>query len=359
MNYVKPKQTKNLDHDVISRKILSEHRGFTFVHLSDPHLFSPGNVRFRDILNKRIYGYFSWYLHRGREHCDGVLSALLDDMRALMPDHIVVTGDLTHLGLPKEFLMAEKFLKSLGTPSKVMVIPGNHDTYIDTGWEQTFGLWLDYMASDADCQDFPKTGKGLHAVFPTLRVRKGVALIGVSTAHPTPPFFATGSIGRMQLKRLEDMLIETQRRELVRVVLIHHPPIPGAVSWRKRLTDQKAFQELVAQHGADLILYGHTHHISSGDLKTPQGRVLSLGIPSATAIGRTPGRRARYHFFTLTQITDRLELFLSVRVYSSTMERFVDEDMRQIELPRPTGGDASCWSPEKPFSEKDNFLKIG
>jgi 3',5'-cyclic AMP phosphodiesterase CpdA len=281
-----------------------------------------------------MYGYLSWYLRRGREHRDKVLSALIDEMRSVMPDHIVVTGDLTHLGLTKEFLMAEKALKSLGPPSKVMVIPGNHDAYIKTAWDQTFRIWWDYMAPDADCHDIPGTGEGLHAVFPTLRVRKGIALIGVCTAKPTPPFFATGSIGRMQLQRLEKILIETRSVGLLRVILIHHPPIPGAVSWRKRLTDQHAFQKLIALHGADLILYGHTHHISSGYLKTPHGRVLSLGVSSATALGRTSSRRARYHFFSLTQNTDRLELFLSVRVYSSTRGCFVDEYMREIELPQ-------------------------
>jgi 3',5'-cyclic AMP phosphodiesterase CpdA len=348
MNSVTLNQPKNFDHTVLKQKFLPEQTVFTFVHFSDPHLFSSGNVGLWDILNKRIYGYFSWRLRRGREHCDGVLSALLDDIRSGMPDQILITGDLTHLGLPNEFLMAEKLLRSLGPPSKVMVIPGNHDTYIDTAWEQTFGLWLDYMASDADYHEVVGTGKSLHAVFPTLRVRKGIALIGVSTAHPTPSFFATGSIGRMQLQRLENILIETRRRGLLRVILIHHPPIRGAVSWRKRLTDRHAFQELIALNGADLILYGHTHHISSGHLKTPHGRVLSLGIPSATALGRTASRQARYHFFTLTQNTDRLELFLLVRVYSSTMGRFVDEEMRQIDLPRPTGWDASYWNPEKP-----------
>jgi predicted phosphodiesterase len=347
MNPVKANQPKKLEHYDFKRKSLPEQTVFTFVHLSDPHLYSPGDVGLREILNKRIYGLFSWHLHRGREHRGEVLSALLDDMRSEMPDHIVITGDLTHLGLPKEFLVAEKFLRSLGPPSKVTVIPGNHDTYIETAWEQTFRLWADYMASNADDHNLPGPGKGLHAAFPTLRVHKGIALIGVSTAQPTPPFFATGSIGKMQLNRLENILIETRRRGLLRVILMHHPPISGAVSRRKRLTDQDAFQELVAIHGADLILYGHTHHISSGHLKTPHGRVLALGVPSATAIGRIPSRRARYHFFSLTQNTDRLELFLSVRVYSSTRGRFVDEDMGQIELPEQIGWDASRWSQEK------------
>jgi Icc-related predicted phosphoesterase len=190
------------------------------------------------------------------------------------------------------------------------------------------------MASDADIHHLPGAEKGPHSTFPILRVRKGVALIGVSTAKPTPPFFATGSIGSMQIERFEEILIETKRRGLLRVILIHHPPLPGAVSRRKRLTDQESFQSLIERHGADLILYGHTHRTSSGYLKTPHGCVLSLGAPSATALGRTASRRARYHLFTLMQNKDKLELFLSVRIYSSAKGGFVDEDVRQITLPR-------------------------
>lgn len=327
MNFVKPNQQEIVEH-----KILPGNKVFTLAHFSDPHLFSPGNVRLREILNKRLYGYFSWRLHRGREHRGEILSALLEDIHFAVPDHIVITGDLTHLGLPKEFLMAKKLLESLGPPSRVTVIPGNHDTYVATAWEHTFHLWSDYMASDADHQVFPGSEKDLRTLFPTLRVRKGIALIGVSTAKPTLPFFATGSIGKMQLKRLENILIETKHRGLLRVILIHHPPIPEAVSRRKRLTDQFAFQKLIARHGADLILYGHTHHISSGYLKTPFGRVMSIGVPSASAFGRTAQRRARYHFFSLIQNKGRLKLFLSVRMYSSTKGRFVDEGRRQITI---------------------------
>ena len=332
MNFVKLNQ-----QEIFEPGFLPEQKVFTLAHFSDPHLFLPGNVKFFDILNKRLYGYLSWHLHRGREHCDEVLSALLEDIHFAEPDHIVITGDLTHLGLPKEFLMAKKLLKSLGPPSKVTVIPGNHDTYVATAWKQTFRLWSDYMASDADYQVFSGPEKNLRIVFPTLRIREGIALIGVSTARPTPPFFATGSIGKMQLKRLENILIETRRRGLLRVILIHHPPIPGVDSRRKRLTDQDSFQRLIARHGADLILYGHTHHVSSGYLKAPFGRVLSIGVPSASAIGRTARRRARYHFFSLIQNKGGLELFLSVRMYSSTKGRFVDESKRQITLPRHTG----------------------
>ena len=293
-------------------------------------------MRVRELLNKRVYAYLSWHLHRHAEHHGDVLDALLQDLQSTKPDHIVVTGDLTHLGLPSEFRQARELLQSLGPPSKVMVIPGNHDAYVATAWERTFRLWSDYMASDAE-QDFSGKVKDYRIVFPTLRVRGNMALIGVSTACPTIPFLATGSIGKGQLKKLGNILDETGRRGLLRVVLIHHPPGPGTVSWRKRLSDQTAFQALLARHGAELILHGHTHRTCLGHLETPWGRVFSIGIPSASSLGRTAHRRARYHVFRLIRSVVGLEMQLTVRVFSPTEQRFVNEGDQRVPLPQPIG----------------------
>ena len=292
-------------------------------------------MRVRELLNKRVYAYLSWHLHRHAEHREEVLDTLLKDLQSTKPDHIVLTGDLTHLGLPSEFRQARELLQALGPPSKVMVIPGNHDAYVATAWECTFRFWSDYMASDAD-QGFPGV-KDHHIVFPTLRVRGPMALIGVSTACPTTPFLATGSIGIVQMQKLGNILDETRRRHLLRVVLIHHPPVPGTVSWRKRLADQVAFQALLARHGAELILHGHTHRTCLGHLETPWGRVFSIGVPSASALGRTARRRARYHVFRLMRSAGGLEMLLTVKVYSPTERRFVDEGEQRVPLPQPTG----------------------
>jgi len=164
-----------------------------------------------------------------------------------------------------------------------------------------------------------------------------MALIGVSTAYPTPPFLAVGSIGKMQLKKLENILDETRRRRLLRVVLIHHPPVTGAVSWRKRLTDQAAFQALLARHGAELILHGHIHRTCLGHLETPGGKVFSIGVPSASSLGRTAHRRARYHLFRLLRTDAELQMQLSVKVYSPKEQTFVIESEQQIPLPQPAG----------------------
>src|SRR5262245_60019896 len=102
----------------------------TLAHLSDPHLGPLPPVAPGDLLSKRILGYINWTRNRDRTHDGAVLNALLSDMRAVGPDHIAVTGDLANLGLPAEFDNAALWLRSLGRPRDVTVVPGNHDAYV-------------------------------------------------------------------------------------------------------------------------------------------------------------------------------------------------------------------------------------
>lgn len=307
---------------------------FTLAHLSDLHLSSLNDVKVRELLNKRIYGYLKWQLKRRAEHRREVLDALLLNLQHTTPDHIAVTGDLTHLGLPREFREARNLLQSLGSPSRVTVIPGNHDTYVSTDWNSTFALWTDYMLSD-EAHLGAKAGTNVNTTFPSLRVRGIAALIGVSTARPSAPLLAVGSVGQVQLQKLEKILVETGKQRLFRVVLIHHPPVDGTVSWRKRLTDASAFRSVLDQHGVELILHGHAHRSSLKHLETTAGTVPAFGVPSASALGRTSSRRARYHLYRFKANPRGWEMVVTVMCYSPAQQRFTEEIEKDVLLPRP------------------------
>ncbi len=307
----------------------AESAAFSLAHISDPHISCIADIRAGQLWSKRLFGYLKWRLHRSAEHHDTVLSALQDDLTHTNPDHIAVTGDLTHLSLPAEFRQTRRWLESFGSPDKVTVIPGNHDTYVKTVWQQTLAHWTDYMRSDdADIADNPASG--LESIFPSLRVRGRIALIGVCTALPTAPHLAVGTIGDRQLQKLETLLSDTADRDLFRVLLIHHPPAPGTVSWRKRLTDAPALQSLLARYGAELVLHGHAHKTDRCKLKSPDGHVPVIGVPSASALGRTPQRRARYFTYHITPQGSGWHLRLAVRVYSPDENRFIAEDKHQF-----------------------------
>jgi len=251
-------------------------------------------------------------LSPGLVNCTQVLEALVSDLRDMRPDHIVVTGDLTHLGLPAEFLRARQWLSALGPPSQVTVVPGNHDAYVRDAWGRPVAQWADYMVSDGVSSPDPMAPLGL---FPTVRIRGPFAVIGVCTARPSLPLLAVGTIGRAQLARLEKVLETTSRQDLYRIVLIHHPPVSGTVTWHRRLTDSAAFREVLARQGAELVLHGHAHRTFMHQLSTPAGKVPVIGVPSASALGRTAGRGSRYHLYHLRRGDHSWDLRIAVRAY--------------------------------------------
>ncbi len=297
---------------------------FRFAHLSDLHLSSPAGVRAGELMNKRLLGYLSWRLRRRAEHAPSILSALVQDLREMELHHIAITGDLTHIGLPTEFQQVREWLERLGSPPDITVIPGNHDTYVRAAWDRTFAVWAPYMTSDDGPRETGDRSRD-RSTFPTVRLRGQAALIGLSTARPSAPFLAVGSVGRGQLERLEEILEQTGRQNLFRIVLLHHPPVHGVVGWRKRLTDGAALRSVLARHGAELVLHGHAHRASLTHSHGPRRRIPIIGIPSSSARGTKPGHRARYHVYEVRSTWEGWDVTISVRGYSSEADRFVAE----------------------------------
>ncbi len=254
---------------------------FRLAHLSDVHLGATPNLRLRDYASKRIVGYTNWRRNRKGAMTSESLDRLVADLQAHKPDHTVVTGDLTNIAMKEEFENARVWLEALGPPDRVTAIPGNHDAYVPRAHHRYRKLWAPWMVSD----DSEHVGK---ALFPFMRRKGRVALIGISTAVASAPFMATGRVGERQTARLAALLREAQSEGLFRVILIHHPPklIDPNSQWRK-LTDGKRFRAAVEDFGAELILHGHEHIRMMTAIKGASGVVPVVGVPSGSgpAIG--------------------------------------------------------------------------
>jgi 3',5'-cyclic AMP phosphodiesterase CpdA len=194
--------------------------------------------------------------------------------------------------LPTEFSRAADWLKGLGGPRDVTVIPGNHDVYVATAWPGSLGLWGAYMAGDGEppATDFN--------IFPTLRRRGPVALVGLSSGVPKPPFFATGTLGEAQIAKAEKLLADLGREGLCRVVLIHHPPLTTEKRL-KRLTDAAAFQAMIRRVGCELVLHGHNHRSEVARITGLAGAVPVIGVTSASAAPDSKYGRARWHLIRI------------------------------------------------------------
>jgi 3',5'-cyclic AMP phosphodiesterase CpdA len=313
--------------DADERHAASSDAEFTLAHLSDLHLSSLEGVRPGALLGKRMLGYASWWFRRRHEHRIDVLDALRTDLHAEHPDHIAVTGDLTHLGLPQEFRDACSWLERLGKPDTITVVPGNHDAYAREPWQETFAQWSAYMQGDD-----ARAGAEFEEAFPSLRLRRHVALIGLSTAQPSAPFLATGHLGERQLQRLARMLEQTSGAGLFRIVILHHPPAAHTVRWRKSLRDGAALRDILKRHEVELVLHGHAHFSAAAYLDPRLGRNLAIGVPSASAIGKKVDRHATYHVYRIARGDRGWRLRVSVRAFSPDLGRFVPEDGRRLRL---------------------------
>jgi 3',5'-cyclic AMP phosphodiesterase CpdA len=249
---------------------------FVLAHLSDPHLAPIPSPRLRELAGKRAVGYVNWRRNRRAVHRAEVLDALVRDLNEAAPDHIAVTGDLVNIALAAEFAPARAWLETLGTSERVTVVPGNHDAYVRAAHGHAERSWGDFMRGDGVATDAAPA-------FPFLRRRGPLALVGLSSAVPTPALMATGRLGGAQLARLAELLGYLRHEDSFRVVLLHHPP--GTTAWHKRLVDAAGFRAVLARHGADLVLHGHDHVHSLVWLDGPEHPIPALGVPSASARG--------------------------------------------------------------------------
>jgi 3',5'-cyclic AMP phosphodiesterase CpdA len=282
---------------------------FTLAHLSDPHLPMPP-ARPAQLLNKRATGYYNWWRHRVHLHVPEALASIVADVKAHEPDHIALTGDLVNVALPQEFSRAAEWLQDFDRPERLTVIPGNHDAYVSVPWQEGVGLWGAYMASDGQP---PAEGAG---IFPTLRRRGPVALIGLSTGVPKPPFLATGDLGAAQIVQAERLLVETAREGLCRIVLIHHPPLLDQSRW-KHLTDAAAFQAMIRRVGCEAVLHGHNHRSEIARIAGPESPVPVLGVASASASPDSKYGRARYHLIHIDRDLDGWRLEVEIRALAA------------------------------------------
>jgi 3',5'-cyclic AMP phosphodiesterase CpdA len=256
---------------------------FEFAHLSDPHLTSLAGVRPGTLRDKRVLGWLSWRRKRRHRHDARVLDALVEDARAAGIRDWVVTGDLTHIGLPEELEAAGRWLGTLGEPHEVSTIPGNHDLYVADPTGRMERAWAPWMCSDDGTPGFP-----------WVRLRGPVALIGLDSAWAAGPLMATGELGEDQCRRLDEVLAATGAAGYLRIVLVHHAPLPGLDPWRKRLVDAAALEQVLTTRGAELVLHGHGHALRLHRMVADRGEIPVLQAPSASSAARAGDHRAAW-----------------------------------------------------------------
>jgi 3',5'-cyclic AMP phosphodiesterase CpdA len=185
------------------------------------------------------------------------IARLVDQVLALAPDRVIVTGDLTALGDEQELRVARTLLEPFIAAGLLVVIPGNHDRYTDarsSAFEVVFG---DLLKSDlpelADERGYP---------FVKL-VGDRHALVGLdSTRVQGWSHYVVGRLGLDQLRRLARVLEHSTMAGRTVLLLAHHGPAgpSGAFDWNESgLIDAGELLRTI-RHRPVVLLHGHSHH---------------------------------------------------------------------------------------------------
>jgi len=271
---------------------------FLLAHLSDVHLGPLPQPRPVDLIGKRLTGYLNWKRARAYIHDMDVLARLVEDLKSQAPDHIAMTGDILNIALPEEFISGRAWIETLGPGDTVSFVPGNHDAYVQSAMDdlaKTFAPWTLGERKSVDA-------------FPYMRVKDGVALIGVTSGVPTAPFIASGTLGRRQIVACEDLLKEAEARGLARIVMLHHPPHRSGAPLGRALSDAHQFEMMIERVGAELVIHGHNHKLSVAHIKGKGGEVPVVGVASGSAAAGTPDHRAGYNLYEISQEAGRFTI---------------------------------------------------
>jgi 3',5'-cyclic AMP phosphodiesterase CpdA len=257
---------------------------FRLAHLSDPHLGPiPKGTVFKDFKLKRLIGVISWKVRRHRLFQRHIAEAVRDDLKAHAPDHCAFTGDAINVSAVGEFGPAREWLESIGSAGEISFVPGNHDAYVEIPYAIGMSHFEPYMLGDMRF-DGACMHMGGATAFPYVRLRRNIALIGLSSALPQSLFKATGSLGHEQIQALPELLKDLKSRGFCRVVMIHHPPMPGITDRRRALLDDGELSRVLAEKGAELVIFGHNHRRSLHYIEAKTGKVPLVGAPAASMV---------------------------------------------------------------------------
>lgn len=183
-------------------------------------------------------------LHCGDPRFDPqMLERVIDEVNAVCPDLVVVTGDLTVSGYRDEYEVARQQIDRLVCP-EVTVIPGNHDSR-NVGYlhfMELFGSRWDRHEMRFEHHD-PEVG---------------CELVRVVSIDSSKPDLDDGELGRHRYDWLAEQL---EGPPAFTIVAVHHHlvGIPGTGRERNIVLDAGDVLAILDRFSVDLVLAGHKH----------------------------------------------------------------------------------------------------
>lgn len=213
-------------------------------------------------------------LHIGRRSSDAeTLERFADRVKRENVDWVVVSGDITHRGLRREWAMFEEAFAPFAADGSLVTVPGNHDCLGE------------------DVSDLIMPEGRVHRVR-----RNGVTMIRVNSNGPHNRRWlnAQGWLGEEDIDQVRRELAVVPTDDFVVLVVHHHPlPLPEdllsekLISWlgwpftSELLLGEALLAEVRGR--CDLVLHGHRHTPNGLRLFADEARPLTVVNAGSTA----------------------------------------------------------------------------
>jgi 3',5'-cyclic AMP phosphodiesterase CpdA len=230
-------------------------------------------------------------LQVGKPYRPPVAEAFLVLARALGPDLIVVSGDLTQRAKAAEFRVARAFLDALPEGVPVVVTPGNHDVPLYRFWERLidpYRNWRRFISPELD----------------TVLRMEGATVVALNSSAPRRAIVA-GRIDARQLAFARTAFAATPP-DAARIVVVHHHfvPTPDARGGSPLPHARRILEALEEMH-VDLVFGGHVHqtHFSTSRALVPgDGPGIPLVACGTTASSRGRGAEAGHNTLAVVRV---------------------------------------------------------
>ena len=191
-------------------------------------------------------------VHLSDLHFGRVDQALLAPLQALIvklvPDVVVVSGDLTQRAKTEEFKAARAFLDTL--PGPQIVVPGNHDIplyNVATRFLTPLRKYTRYVTLDLAPE----------------YIDDEIAVLGINTARSLT--IKDGRINDEQVAQMRQRM-SSVNPNLTRIIVTHHPfDLPETFDKDDLVDRAPMAMRAFADCGIDLLLAGHLHASHAGN----------------------------------------------------------------------------------------------
>jgi 3',5'-cyclic AMP phosphodiesterase CpdA len=276
----------------------------------------------------------------GDQRYDDLVNRLLDDLgqlrlqHELVPDLVVVAGDLAESAMPAEYEQAYRFLVDLADGlglerKRIVIVPGNHDV----NWYSCQAYLYSQLAIGAlpESPYWPKWnaysgllerlyGVPLDREEPWLFVEAKDLRLVVAAFNETHEVHH-GCLGEHQIQSFVRALQPYAGGGWLRLGLLHHNPVRGAGEDNSHLVDVDLFSDRLADH-LDLILHGHTHETRLTALGPDGLAVLGTGSAGVDGVSRGPEIANQYQLVRVTENS----ITVYARRYERTRRRWIGDN---------------------------------